>query len=173
MGLISELMCKHTYQGKKLPSSIVFIGACNPYRQSKTIKEKVGLLANQAHQEKKNLDQKEQQKLKKAMNSSLVYTVNPLPHSLLNFVFNFGRLTNEDEKRYIEKMTLESMEKISKELKDKKEDFEKIHDLATNMIVTAQNFIRDKNDISSVSLREIRRFNIFYEFFFNYLKKKK
>ena len=65
------------------------------------------------------------------------------------------------------------MEKISKENNDSEKDFEKIHDLATNMIVTAQNFIRVKNDTSSVSLREIRRFNIFYEFFFYYLKKKK
>jgi len=31
--LISELMCKHTCQGKILPSNIVFIAACNPYRQ--------------------------------------------------------------------------------------------------------------------------------------------
>ena len=83
MGLISELMCKHTYQGKKLPSNIVFIAACNPYRLNKNkANEKIGLNANQANQETKNLDQKEQQRLKRAMNSTLVYTVNPLPHSI-------------------------------------------------------------------------------------------
>ena len=43
---------------------------------------------------------------------------------------------------------------------------------AKNMIAETQNFIRDNNDVSSVSLREIRRFVIFYEFFFDYLKKK-
>ena len=43
MGLISEIMCKHTYQGKKLPSNIVFIAACNPYRQGKKMNEKAGL----------------------------------------------------------------------------------------------------------------------------------
>ena len=41
------------------------------------------------------------------------------------------------------------------------------------MISKAHNFIRDKNGISSVSLREIRRFSIFYEFFYGYLKSKK
>ena len=41
------------------------------------------------------------------------------------------------------------------------------------MIVCAQNFIRTRNDVSSVSLREIRRFNIFYEFFFEHLRKRK
>ena len=35
MGLISELMCKHTYHGKPLPKNIVFIAACNPYRHGK------------------------------------------------------------------------------------------------------------------------------------------
>ena len=52
-------------------------------------------------------------------------------------------------------------------------DFNKIHKLAKDLIVVAQNFIRKRNDVSSVSLREIRRFNIFYEFFFDYLMKKK
>ena len=32
MGLISELMCKHSYHGRRLPENIVFIAACNPYR---------------------------------------------------------------------------------------------------------------------------------------------
>ena len=123
----------------------------------------------------KYLNITEKEKLKKASNSSLVYTVNPLPHSLLNFVFDFGNLTKEDEERYIENMILEPLQRIFNQNKGnlKKNDFEKIHELAKKMISKAQNFIREKNDISSVSLREIRRFNIFYEFFFNYLKKKK
>jgi len=41
------------------------------------------------------------------------------------------------------------------------------------MIFEAQKFIRENYDKSSVSLREIKRYNIFYEFFFNYLNKKK
>jgi hypothetical protein len=32
MGLICELMTKHTCQGVELPDNIFFIGACNPYR---------------------------------------------------------------------------------------------------------------------------------------------
>ena len=180
MGLISELMCKHTYHGKPLPPNIVFIAACNPYRiGTKNKIEKIGLNADQAHKEKEILDPKEKQKLKKAMNNTLVYTVNPLPHSLLNFVFNFGNLTEEDEKSYIEKITSESINKIYKQINGDKEDIKekeelkKIHKLAVDMIVSAQNYIRKDNDISSVSLREIRRFNIFYEFFYDYLKKKK
>jgi hypothetical protein len=59
MGLISELMCKHTCQGKPLPSDIVFIAACNPYRKRenkgpKEIKQ-VGLDVKFANQQKKLL----------------------------------------------------------------------------------------------------------------------
>ena len=170
MGLISELMCKHTYHGKELPSNVVFIAACNPYRYGK--KQLNGLDINKAYKEKENLDVQEQEKLKKSATSSLVYTVNPLPHSLLNFVFDFGNLTNEDEERYIESIILEPIERINR-LSGNKSSYKEIHNLAKKLISQAQNFIRDKNDKSSVSLREIRRFNIFYEFFFNYLKKKK
>ena len=176
MGLISELMCKHTYQGKPLPSNIVFIAACNPYRQGKkNVMSKAGLDLQSAHQQLKFLDEKEKEKMKKSMNNSLVYTVNPLPHSLLNFVFDFGNLEEEDEKNYIKSIIKEPIYHIFNENKGNlnKDDLDKIHMFAKDMIVCAQNFIREKNDISSVSLREIRRFNIFYEFFIGYLKNKK
>jgi len=54
-----------------------------------------------------------------------------------------------------------------------KKDFKKIFELAVELIVESQDFIRKKNDVSSVSLREIRRFNIFFEYFYEYLRKKK
>ena len=177
MGLISEIMCKHTYQGNPLPSNIVFIAACNPYRQGKkSLSKNFGLNVIEAHKELKNLNPKEIERLKKAQNNKLVYTVNPLPHSLLNFVFDFGYLKKDDEINYIKSIILQSIKKTFPHNNndiEKDKDFISIHQLAVDMIVTAQDFIREKNDISSVSLREIRRFNIFYEFFFNYLKKKK
>ena len=81
MGLISELMCKHSYYGIKLPKSIVFIAACNPYRKKDKKgkkQEKVGLDANLAFKEKKHLNEKEKEDLKRK--TDLVYMVNPLPH---------------------------------------------------------------------------------------------
>ena len=83
MGLICEMMTKHSCQGKPLPESIVFIGACNPYRMVVKDEEPNGL------------------KIEGTKERKLVYTVNPLPHSLLNFIFNFGSLTPDDEKSYI------------------------------------------------------------------------
>ena len=52
----------------------------------------------------------------------LVYTVNPLPHSLLNFVFNFGSLTKKDEESYIKNIVISPIESFYwKEVKKKQE----------------------------------------------------
>ena len=176
MGLIKELICQKSYQGKKLPNNIVFIAACNPFR----FREIVDPDANQNYKEIKNLNQKS---IKKMTNNSLVYKVNPLPDSLLNFVFDFGNLTPQDEMKYIKNIISESIERVFKSSKDKninkkdnkkiEENFKNIHNLAKKMISKAQEFIRNRNGISSVSLREIRRFSILFEFFYGYLKNKK
>ena len=57
--------------------------------------------------------------------------------------------------------------------KEEDEKLKKLKDFAKDMIATSQNFIREIYDKSAVSLREIRRFNILYEFFYNYLIKRK
>ena len=66
MGLISELMCKNSYQGNQLPTNIIFIGACNPYRKAGVTKEEiVGLDVNLAYREKNNLNDQEKENIKK------------------------------------------------------------------------------------------------------------
>ena len=180
MGLISEMMCKHTILGKKIKPNVVFIAACNPYRrvEKSQLVANVGLVKNQ-----------------KVRN--LVYNVNPLPHSLLNFVFDFGNLSAEDEKRYIISMVSRPIELLYKKIKlekklisengepinlddNKKKEIDNIDkeckdvkDKAVNCIIAAQNYVRFLYGKSSVSLREVRRFIILYEFFVEYLKKKK
>ena len=196
LGLISELICKHSCNGIQLPENIIFIGACNPYRISKI----------------DNFDGLKFKNQKNSM-SNLVYTVKPLPHSLLNYVINFGSLSKEDELKYIENIIKEPLEKyyldaleaskntvISKVInttiifvnwilrkkkaikrnvdindlsEDKKKEYLNLFETAKKSVITAHNFIRDKNDISSVSLRELRRFSIFYIYFKNYLSIKK
>ena len=180
MGLISEMMCKHTIFGKKIKPNVVFIAACNPYRRvdKNKLVANVGLVKNQNVR-------------------NLVYNVNPLPHSLLNYVFDFGNLSPEDEKRYIISMVSQPIDllyneiKISKNLINKngekielndnqKEELSKINkessdikDKAVRCIVESQNYVRFLYGKSSVSLREVRRFIILYEFFVKYLQKKK
>ena len=184
MGLISELMCKHTCQGIKLPDNIVFIAACNPYRMrelsdKKGEEKEIGLDINQAHNQLKNLNEREKEEIRRKKQGNLVYTVNPLPHSLLNFVFYFGNLKPEHEQNYIKCIIKKVIEKIyykNEEPKEEKYEDEKIKnlkELSFNLIWESQQFIRKFNDKSAVSLREIRRVNIFYEFFYNYLTKRK
>ena len=181
MGLISEILCKHTYQGKEIPSNIAFIGACNPYRKGKNkIKNKVGLNIKEAQKEiNENIkDVKQKDKIENASSkNSLIYTVNPLPYSLLNFVFNFGNIAPKDEVKYIRNIIANSQkqyfDKYKKEENLDDNELKQLQKLAVDLIVESQNYIRKNNDISSVSLREIKRFNIFFEFFFDYLKMKK
>ena len=85
-----------------------------------------------------------------------------MPFSLINFIFDFGNLTIEDETKYIKSI-------LSDALKGE-ENFEVNVKLGTELIIESQNFIRNKNDISSVSLREIRRFVIFYKWFIKFLQ---
>ena len=172
MGLISELMCKKSCQGEQIPPNIMFIGACNPYRKSEITKEEIaGLDVNLAFKEKNNLNDQEKEKIKKnSLNSKgkLVYTVNPLPHSLLVYVFDFGNLNPDDEIKYINNMIQGPINNINNNnIPIKPYILESIKNLAKDLISESQNFIRKNNDISSVSLREIRRFNIFLEFFYN------
>ena len=57
---------------------------------------------------------------KKNKLNNLVYTVNPLPHSLLNFIFDFGSLQPEDEKKYIKNTVVSILSKIDEKLFGKK-----------------------------------------------------
>ena len=154
LGLITEIMCNHTYLGKKINPNFVFLAACNPYRVLTRKMRESGLVYY-------NL--KEKNKL-----NNLVYTVNPLPHSLLNFIFDFGSLKEDDEKKYITNTIISILEKIKKDniigdISDN--DLVEIRDDIINSIVICHNFIREKYDKSAVSMREIRRFGIFLEYF--------
>ena len=70
--LINEIMTKHSCKGIKLPDNIFFIGAFHPFRYGKKVEEYCSLRNNRLKERK------------------LIYSVNPLPFSLLNFVVNFG-----------------------------------------------------------------------------------
>ena len=160
LGLITEIMCNHTYLGKKLNKNYVFLGACNPYRILTKKMRESGLVYYNMKETSNKLN-------------NLVYTVNPLPHALLNFVFDFASLQPEDEKKYISNTIESILSKIKKEgmLNNLNEnDKIKLHKEIVESISTCHDFIREKYDKSSVSMREIRRFGIFFEYFIKYFK---
>ena len=157
LGLITEIMCKHTYLGKKISDNLVFLGACNPYRVLNKKMRESGLVY---------YNTKDKSKL-----NNLVYSVNPLPHSLLNFVFDFGSLRKKDEEKYIHNTIVSIIDNIKnndliKNISD--EDLGKLIEIISDSIVICHDFIREKYDRSSVSMREIRRFGIFFEYFIKY-----
>ena len=160
LGLITEIMCNHTYLGKKINERFVFLGACNPYRVLTKKMRESGLVYY-------NL--KEKNKL-----NNLVYTVNPLPHSLLNFIFDFGSLQAEDEKKYIRNTVISILSKIKQKIVQdiNENELNKLSEEIIESISISHDFIREKYDKSSVSMREIRRFGIFFEYFIKYFKGK-
>ena len=153
MGLIYEIMCKRTMLGEPLPEELVFLGAVNPYRTMTSKMKHSGLTFDSGE---KTLQ--------------LVYTVNPLPHTLMNYIFNFGRLKSSEEKEYIKSMISENFTRYYPNKEDA--NFKTIVEKTLGSICDCHKFIRENYDESSVSLREIRRFNIFYKFFLDYLKNK-
>ena len=80
LSLLTEIYINRTYNGKRFSDNIRLIGACNPYRKRKGNKEKCGLSRSNDNE------------------NELVYLVQPLPQSLLYYVFSFGSIIEEDEK---------------------------------------------------------------------------
>lgn len=78
------MFTKHAFLGRPLKPNLYIIAACNPYRLMLSKNEDIGYRNKKIHKVR-----------------NLVYTVNPLPLCLINYVFDFGNLREEDEKKYI------------------------------------------------------------------------
>ena len=150
IGLIEEIMINHSMRGIPISNKLTFIAACNPYKK-KNIKnetKRYGLINKKAFK-----------------NQDLVYNVLPLPLSFNNFICNFGSLLQEDENSYIEQMI--------KQIKMQEED-EVLNDnlktIASKLIEHCQLYLRGNYEVSSVSLRDVRRFGIFYKFYVKMIK---
>jgi len=143
--LLTEIFINRTYNGKKMSENIRLIGACNPYRKRKISTEKCGLSRDG---DKEN---------------ELVYLVRPLPQSLLYYVFSFGSINEEDEKKYIYSI-------IAKLFPT--DDEKNLHEITKDAIFECHKYLREEYDPSVVSLREISRFSKCVKFFTEYFKKK-
>ena len=144
MSLLTEIFINREYNGKKLCDNIRLIGACNPYRKRKGGKEKCGLSMSEDNE------------------NELVYLVEPLPQSLLYYVFSFGSIDNNDEKKYIHSI-IEKLFTIEEK---------NLHEITRDAISKCHIYLRETFDPSVVSLREIARFSKCIEFFMKYFTKK-
>ena len=144
LSLLTEIFINRTYFGKQISDNIRLIGACNPYRKRKGDKEKCGL----SFPDDKNND--------------LVYLVEPLPQSLLYYVFSFDSIDEEDKKKYIESIIAKLFTSEEK----------KLHEITKEAISQCHIYLINVYDSSVVSLREISRFTKCVEFFKEYFTEK-
>ena len=165
-------MIQKKINGEKIYENFVFIGSCNPYRKITKKMKETGLFF---------IDDENDNKSKSKKSFELVYNVNPLPISLINYIFNFGVLTYKDEVIYAKSIIQIYFDKIEKKreyqkeikiyglIKIEKEEIEKEKRIIADTIIFCHNFLKDRFDDSLVSLRDIRRFIIFYDWFLKYL----
>ena len=139
LATVKLLMCDYNFRKKNnIPDRFVIICACNPYRvlDNQELQLQFGLTMRNVKQRK------------------LVYTVNPLPYSLLNFIIYFDKVPKGTRLEYIQKTN----EKINCSNENKQ--------LINKIESESHEFISEKGHITSVNLREIIKFRKFFIFFY-------
>eukprot|EP00002_Diphylleia_rotans_P020237 TRINITY_DN3929_c0_g1_i2.p1 TRINITY_DN3929_c0_g1~~TRINITY_DN3929_c0_g1_i2.p1 ORF type:complete len:4951 (+),score=929.66 TRINITY_DN3929_c0_g1_i2:20-14872(+) len=95
LGLFKEIVCDRTLDGISLPSNLVFVGACNPYRRKPRKPES-------AESSDFGLDPSMLEPNATPLLDDLVYSVHPLPVSIAHLAWDFGSLSGPAEKLYVE-----------------------------------------------------------------------
>ena len=139
IGLINEMVCHRSILGRKISDLLIFVCACNPYKR----KKRRGF-----HDQNIGLKRKNQNSSK----VKLLYTVYPLPETMLNYVWDFGNLEAEAERMHID-IILGGIVEIGK-----------LAEFFSKAVFKAQRYFKEK-DPSSVSLRDVQRYKKLYEFF--------
>lgn len=145
LGTINEIMCHRTIRGKPVPSNLVFIAACNPYRLRPE-----GKILTSGLSEKTSTDEY----------SRLVYRVHPLPETMIDYVWDYGSVSPEDERAYIARMV--------------EEVFDNKHGrLLIELLFSSQKFIRDfEKTPFCVSLRDVHRCIVLMTWFHRILQER-
>ncbi|CAG8589706.1 30140_t:CDS:10, partial [Racocetra persica] len=145
IGILADLIAHRLFLGKNIHENIRLFAACNPYRLRQKADTQAGL--SKRYEEK----------------SRLVYQVRPLPDQILDFVWDYGALKPSDEKIYIDTMVKKFLEDSHMDVKT---------DLFVELLFESQEFIRDREGIHSVSLRDVKRAIIIFKFFSESLRKR-
>ncbi|XP_035676169.1 LOW QUALITY PROTEIN: E3 ubiquitin-protein ligase rnf213-alpha-like [Branchiostoma floridae] len=148
IGLIKEIMCDGTVNGKPLPTGeeLKIVAAVNPRRHTRTMIRRLEQAGLGYHIRAEQTEDK----LGRIPMRQLVYRVQPLPPSMLPLVWDFGQLNKQTERLYIEQMVKRcvSKDRIPAESVD----------VVTAVLTASQEFMRKKKDeCSFVSLRDVER----------------
>ena len=148
MTFLSDFICRRQLFGKNISPNIRIIAACNPYRLRSGKKIKTPGITITFNKENDIF-------------AKLAYKVYPLPENLLDYIWDYGSLTEEDEAAYVEKM-------ISNDF-NKTEDL----DLHVSLLTISQQCMRKLEDNSyCVSLRDIYRAQMLSKWFEKYMTSK-
>ena len=145
LGLINDILCHHSMNGRPLATNLVFLAACNPYKK----RQQDRILTTGLEINEMMIDDY----------SELVYRVHPLPEAMVDYVWDYGSLTPEDEKAYIQRMVKSSV--LAHD-----DDF-------VNLLAESQKFIRkcEKNPFC-VSLRDVHRCILLAKWFIDTIDKR-
>ncbi|KAL4499723.1 hypothetical protein ABPG72_017263 [Tetrahymena utriculariae] len=163
-GLFKEIVVDRHINGEPIPSNVIPIAAINPYKlKSEQQKQMIDI---QIHGGIKK------EMVKKIKNTDLEYSVEPIPESMYNFLWNFDKLQQEDEKKYIYQIL-----KIKYSLKSQKKQMYKIFtdqklDLISKGVFESQTILRKNMGYQSAcSLRDVSRFTKLLFWFIKFLTK--
>ncbi|KAL3859944.1 hypothetical protein ACJMK2_010123 [Sinanodonta woodiana] len=148
LGLICDIVCHHQCLGHSLAPNLVIMAACNPYKWRRH-----GTILTAGLQGKVKID---------AL-SHLVYRVFPLPETMLDYVWDFGSISEKDEKRYIHCMI--------QNVYDGRPELDR---LLAELVTMSQRVTRAiERSESCVSLRDVNRCKILAKWFPTFLVKLK
>ena len=147
IGVMNDAICSGTCLGKVLAPNLIIMGACNPYRlRTEYAISTAGLKG----------------KIKTDDLSKLVYRVLPLPERMVDYVWDFGSLSDKDEAAYIRRM----VEDVFWGDKD-------MLDLLQDLLSESQTFVRNAENVSyCVSLRDVQRCKTLIKWFLKILPDK-
>eukprot|EP01034_Spumella_vulgaris_P021951 gene21951-28030_t len=146
LGFINSIICHRVLPGVRIPKCVSFFAACNPFkRRVGEVGKRVGLatktMGNYA-----------------SKGDGLVYRVKPLPETMLDYIWDFGSLTPQDEKLYIAKfigqLATECRVEVIPAIK-----------VLVEQIAMSQSFIRQFYTAGTVSMRDVRRVKILFAWF--------
>ena len=143
LGLINEVLCHHSMNGQPLATNLVFLAACNPYK-----KRPQDRIVTAGLEVKDMIDEY----------SGLVYRVHPLPEAMVDYIWDYGSLTPQDEKSYIRRMVQNS-------------PFEPL-EIFVELLAESQKFIREsERNHFCVSLRDVHRCIVLAKWFMTIVQK--
>ena len=145
-GLLKEVVIDRTLFGRPIPSQVVPVAACNPY---KLLEGPQRLSVGIRHD-----------KTKDDRFSLLVYRVFPLPESFFYFVWNYNTLLDSDLHFYIRRILELRNQRRRRLFADRQ--IAEVADLSFHSHL----FIREHQSSWSVSLRDVSRFaSLIYWFY--------